>query len=327
MPPLPSSELECLFDPLLVQPQLLCNPLWTPVNGLEPFLRYRIRKMVYLLTAAVCDEGGLETPMPRISESSLALVRSYLRYVLVVLVSGGIFANYFLHRLSSSSLLSVSLQRTVGQRTFAEQISAIYDCDLSQQLPATAFNFPPRGASMINILVKITNRVKLPDPADQAVLVLMLQMLCVVAYTWARNQQSETEWSPYSAQTGLFCDASISVDDYFGEVDSAVVAVGFLPEGAAMTVSHRYAVREEFRNLDFRTTKCHLEPMAQYFCYIQANFCWTVAAHSSQDMTVMQQVIADYLVHVAHLADTLVRSSRSDPTHGDESAAGFRFQG
>ncbi|KAJ7216216.1 hypothetical protein C8J57DRAFT_1538030 [Mycena rebaudengoi] len=114
MPLLPSSELERLFDPLLVQPQLLCNPLWTPVNSLEPFLCYRIRKMVYLLMAAVCEEGGLETPMPRISESSLALIRSYLRYVLVVL-------------------------RTVGQRTFAEQISVVYDCDLSQQLPVTAF--------------------------------------------------------------------------------------------------------------------------------------------------------------------------------------------
>ncbi|KAJ7270352.1 hypothetical protein C8J57DRAFT_1227001 [Mycena rebaudengoi] len=257
---------------------------------------------------SICVEGGLETSMPRISESSLVLIRSYLQYVLVVL-------------------------RTVGQRTFAEQISAVYNCDLSQQLPATAFNFPPCGASMINILVKMTDRVKLPDPVDQAVLVPMLQMLRVIAYTWARNQQSETEWSPYSAQTGLFCDASISIYDYFGEVDSADSRQKARPESnmgkpmkfcrGPVTVSRRYAGREKFRNLDFRTAKCvreyanlpslvrltreHLDPMAQYFCYIQANFYWTAAAHSSQDMTVMRQVIVDYLVHVAHLADMLVR--------------------
>ncbi|KAJ7236965.1 hypothetical protein C8J57DRAFT_1529759 [Mycena rebaudengoi] len=89
------------------------------------------------------------------------------------------------------------------------------------------------------------------------------------------------------------------------------------------TVSRRYAVREEFRNLQFRSAKClrdysnlpslvrltreHLEPMAEYFRVIQAKFCWTAATHSSQDLAIMRQVIADYLVHAAHLADMLVR--------------------
>ncbi|KAJ7233241.1 hypothetical protein C8J57DRAFT_1250100 [Mycena rebaudengoi] len=145
MPPLPSSELERLFDPLLVQPQLLCNPLWTPVNGLEP----------RAIPALSHPQNGVSADG---CQSSLALIRSYLRYVLVVL---------------------------------------------------------------------ITNRVRLPDPVDQAVLVPMLQMLRVVAYTWVRNQQLETEWSPYSAQTGLFCNASVSVDDYFGEVDSAEIGDEF----------------------------------------------------------------------------------------------------
>ncbi|KAJ7240699.1 hypothetical protein C8J57DRAFT_1245144 [Mycena rebaudengoi] len=286
MPPLPVSELGWLFERLTVDPQLLRNPLWTPVNGLEPFLRYRVRKMVYLLTASICDEGGLETPMPIVPEAELELLRSYLRYVLVVLC-------------------------TVGQQTFADQISALYASDLSWRLPEATFDFPPCTASMINILVQICDRVKLPDPADQAVLIPMLQMLRVAAYAWAKNQQSEREWTPYSAETGLFRDASVSIVDHFSEVDASVIAVEF---GVGVTVGRRYAVREEFHNLDFRTAKClreyanlpslvrltreHLEPMAEYFCHIQANFCWTAAAHSSQDLVIMQQVIADYLLHV-----------------------------
>ncbi|KAJ7294022.1 hypothetical protein C8J57DRAFT_1211391 [Mycena rebaudengoi] len=165
MPPLPVSELEQLFEPLTMDPQLLHNPLWTPVNGLEPFLRYCVCKMVYLLTASVCDEGGLETPMPIMLEAELELIQS-----------GDYFQN-----LSSSFilpfLLSVSLQRTVGQRTFADQIGALYASDLLQQLPETTFDFPPCVVSMINILVQICDRVKLPDPANQAVLIPMLQML------------------------------------------------------------------------------------------------------------------------------------------------------
>ncbi|KAJ7264722.1 hypothetical protein C8J57DRAFT_1230492 [Mycena rebaudengoi] len=240
MPPLPVSELGQLFEPLTVDPQLLCNPLWTPVNGLEPFLCYRVRKMVYLLTESICDEA---------------------------------------------------------QQTFADQIGALYASDLSWRLPEMTFDFPPCTASMINILVQICDRVKLPDPADQAVLIPMLQMLRVAAYAWAKNQQLEREWTPYSAETGLFRDTSVSMDNHFSEVDVSV------------TVGCRYAVREEFRNLDFRTAKClreytnlpslvrltreHLEPMAEYFCHIQANFCWTAAVHSLQDL--------------AHLADMLVR--------------------
>ncbi|KAJ7291866.1 hypothetical protein C8J57DRAFT_1492332 [Mycena rebaudengoi] len=232
MPPLPVSELGRLFEPLTVDPQLLGNPLWTPVNGLEPFLRYRVRKMVYLLTASVCDEGGLETPMPIVPQAELELIRSYLRYVLVVLVSGDYFRD------CSSSfilpfLLSVSLQRTVSQRTFVDQIGALYASDLLRRLPETTFDFPPHAASMINILVQICDRVKLPDPADQAVLIPMLQMLRVAAYAWAKNQQSEREWTPYSAETGLFRDASVSVNDHFSEVDASVIAVEFGVGGAA----------------------------------------------------------------------------------------------
>ncbi|KAJ7208710.1 hypothetical protein C8J57DRAFT_1540558 [Mycena rebaudengoi] len=264
MPPLPVMELQRRFDPLLLPPSLLQTPTWTPGTRRDTFYRYRIHKMVFLVTTSVCDEGGLETAMPSLSEADLGIIRSYLRYILIILHS-------------------------VGQRTFAKQFVSLYASDLSRKLPVDAFDFPPCGASMIGILVKLCDRVRLPDPSDQVVLIPMLQM------------GSEKEWAPYSVKTGLFWDVSTGYNDLYLETDT----------------------NEEFRNLQFRSAKClrdysnlpslirltceHLEPMAEYFHVIQVKFCWTAVTHSSQDLAIMRQVIVDYLVHVAHLADMLIR--------------------
>ncbi|KAJ7280435.1 hypothetical protein C8J57DRAFT_1220903 [Mycena rebaudengoi] len=308
MPPLPVMELQRRFDPLLLPPSLLQNPTWTPGTRRDTFYRYRVRKMVFLVTASVCDEGGLETAMPSLSEADLGIIRSYLRYILIIL-------------------------RSVSQRTFAKQFVSLYASDLSRKLPTDTFDFPPCGASMIGILVKLCDRVRLPDSSDQVVLIPMLQMVRLATDAWAGNQGSEKEWAPYSAKTGLFRDVSTGYDDLYMETNADVRLLrrrvrGKLVPGIKArinmgkpmkfvcgppTVSRRYAVQEEFRNLQFRSAKClrdysnlpslvrltreHLELMAEYFRVIQAKYCWTVATHSSQDLAIMRQVIADYLVH------------------------------
>ncbi|KAJ7205075.1 hypothetical protein C8J57DRAFT_1259091 [Mycena rebaudengoi] len=188
MPLLPVMELQRHFDPLLLLPSLLQSPTWMPGTRRNSFYRYCVRKMVFLVTTSVCDEGGLETAMPSLSEADLGIICSYLRYILIILCS-------------------------VGQRTFAKQFVSLYASDLSQKLPTDAFDFPPCGASMIGILVNLCDRVRLPDPSDQVVLILMLQMVWLAMDTWAGNQGSEKEWAPYSAKIGHFQDASTGYDD------------------------------------------------------------------------------------------------------------------
>ncbi|KAJ7236966.1 hypothetical protein C8J57DRAFT_1529760 [Mycena rebaudengoi] len=201
MPQLPVMELQRRFDPLLLPPSLLQNPTWTPGTRRDTFYRYRVRKMVFLVTTSVCDEGGLETAMPSLSEADLGIIRSYLRYILIIL-------------------------RSVGQRTFAKQFVSLYASDLSRKLPVDTFDFPPCGASMIGILVKLCDRVQLPDPSDQVVLIPMLQMVRLATDAWAGNQGSEKEWAPYSAKTGLFQDVSTGYDDLYMETDTDVGVVG-----------------------------------------------------------------------------------------------------
>ncbi|KAJ7265325.1 hypothetical protein C8J57DRAFT_1511880 [Mycena rebaudengoi] len=132
MPPLPVMELQQRFDPLLFPPSLLQSPTCTPGTRRDTFYRYRVRKMVFLITASVCDEGGLETAMPSLSEADLGIIRSYLCYILIIL-------------------------RSVGQRTFAKPFVSGYASDLSRKLPVDTFDFPP-------LLVKLCDRVRLPDP-------------------------------------------------------------------------------------------------------------------------------------------------------------------
>jgi hypothetical protein len=93
MPPLPVMELQQRFDPLLLPPSLLQNPTWMPGTRRDTFYRYHVRKMVFLVTASVCDEGGLETAMPSLLEADLGIICSYLRYILIILVSGDLQGN------------------------------------------------------------------------------------------------------------------------------------------------------------------------------------------------------------------------------------------
>ncbi|KAJ7446851.1 hypothetical protein B0H11DRAFT_1929884 [Mycena galericulata] len=85
----------------------------------------------------------------------------------------------------------------------------------------------------------------------------------------------------------------------------------------------RFAVRDEFLNLDFsspaqlyefsrhpfirRLTNEHLEPMVQYFLRIREDFSWTERIKTADEKTALRQHLRSYLDHAGHLADIIIR--------------------
>ncbi|KAJ7444145.1 hypothetical protein B0H11DRAFT_1931304 [Mycena galericulata] len=75
----------------------------------------------------------------------------------------------------------------------------------------------------------------------------------------------------------------------------------------------RFAVRDEFLNLDFlspaqlyefsrhpficRLTNEHLEPMVQYFLHIREDFSWTEQIKTADEKTALRQHLRSYLEH------------------------------
>ncbi|KAJ6553766.1 hypothetical protein DFH09DRAFT_1318791 [Mycena vulgaris] len=85
----------------------------------------------------------------------------------------------------------------------------------------------------------------------------------------------------------------------------------------------RFAVRDEFLNLDFptvgdlhsfslhpfmlRLTRDHLEPMVQFFLRIREEFSWTPESKSERERMMLRQCVRSYFDHAEHVADIVIR--------------------
>ncbi|KAJ7070251.1 hypothetical protein B0H15DRAFT_807218 [Mycena belliarum] len=273
---------------LLLAPEQLRDRHWMPDTTVAVFLRKRVRPVVYFLQVLVHGRPTERRASADLSPSEEQNVRMVI-------------------------LNMLGTVRLLGRARFiaTEQIRCrgLPLVDVAEV--GRDFGIPAQSTRMFAIIFDLLERFPPQDDADRQAYSLMgpiLANLQDLARREAIRSGEPTEFPEYDVRGDITVDGT---------------AFQFPAIAGDMHATSRFAVREEFQNLDIPTLgalhefSClpfirrlvaeQLEPMLQYYVRIREQLVKSLKARPETDRNMTRQWLRSYMEHAGNLSDVIIR--------------------
>ncbi|KAJ7078753.1 hypothetical protein B0H15DRAFT_804765, partial [Mycena belliarum] len=273
---------------LLLAPEQLRDRHWMPDTTVAVFLRKRVRPVVYFLQVLVHGRPTERRASADLSPSEEQNVRMVI-------------------------LNMLGTVRLLGRARFiaTEQIRCrgLPLVDVAEV--GRDFGIPAQSTRMFAIIFDLLERFPPQDDADRQAYSLMgpiLANLHDLARREAIRSGEPTEFPEYDVRGDITVDGT---------------AFQFPAIAGDMHATSRFAVREEFQNLDIPTLgalhefSClpfirrlvaeQLEPMLQYYVRIREQLVKSLKARPETDRNMTRQWLRSYMEHAGNLSDVIIR--------------------